>query len=158
VLWIEVRKGARRLEAHCTGGAVVAMTVALGREPGPKRRAGDHRTPEGAYRVAGPARPSRFHRFVPIDYPGPADAELALRERRLSRADHARILAAHARGALPPQDTPLGGQLGFHGEGERWRGDSADLDWTYGCLALRDDDLDFLAARARRGTPVRILP
>jgi hypothetical protein len=114
--------------------------------------------PEGVYHVAGPARPSRFHRFVPIDYPSPADADLALREGRLSRADHARVLAAHARGALPPQDTPLGGLLGFHGEGERWRGDSADLDWTYGCLALRDADLDFLAARVRRGTPVRILP
>jgi murein L,D-transpeptidase YafK len=155
---MEVRKASRRLEAHCEGGGVVAMTVALGREPGPKRRAGDHRTPEGAYRVAGPARRSRFHRFLPIDYPAPADADLALREGRLSRADHARILAAHARGGLPPQDTPLGGQLGLHGEGERWRGDSAHLDWTYGCLGLRDGDLDFLAARAPRGTPLRILP
>jgi murein L,D-transpeptidase YafK len=158
VLWIEVRKSERRLEAHCEGGAVVVSTVALGREPGPKRRAGDHRTPEGSYRVAGPARSGRYHRFVPIDYPSPADADLALREGRLSRADYARILAAHARDALPPQDTPLGGQLGLHGEGERWRGDSAHLDWTYGCIALGDDELDFLAARAPRGTPVRILP
>jgi L,D-transpeptidase catalytic domain len=158
ILWMEVHKSARQLEAHCEGGGRLLLTVALGREPGAKRSRGDQRTPEGLYHVAGPAKPSRFHRFLPIDYPSAEDADRARREGRLSERDHARILSAHARDAPPPVDTPLGGGLGFHGEGERWRGDSAHLDWTYGCLAVRDAEIDFLAAHAPPGTPVRILP
>jgi murein L,D-transpeptidase YafK len=153
-----VHKADRKLEIQCEGGFVFSVPAAFGRDPiGTKRTAGDYRTPEGDYHVAGPARPSRFHRFLPIDYPSAADAETALAEGRLSAADHRRILEAHRNGALPPQDTPLGGQLGLHGEGPRWRGESKQLDWTYGCIALADGDLDFVIARVRIGTPVSIL-
>ena len=58
---------------------------------------------------------------------------------------------------MPPPDTPLGGLLGLHGEGARWRGDSKQLDWTYGCIALPDAELDFVIARVRKGTPLTIL-
>jgi murein L,D-transpeptidase YafK len=156
---IEVRKRERRLRAHCEGGGVVELQIALGRETdGPKRAAGDSRTPEGHYRISGPPRPSRFHRFVPIDYPSVADAELARAEGRLSGAEFHRIVDAHARGRQPPTDTALGGHLGFHGEGRRWRGDSRFFDWTYGCIALADADIDFVAARSAVGTPVLIEP
>lgn len=138
---------------------MVELPVALGREAkGPKRSAGDARTPEGRYRISGPPRASRFHRFIPIDYPSLADADAARADARLSEAAYRRIAAAHARGEAPPSDTLLGGDLGFHGEGERWRGDSLHLDWTYGCIALSDSDIDFLAERSAVGTPVVILP
>jgi len=152
-------KSERSLRVHCEGGAVFTFPAAFGREPaGAKRAAGDERTPEGDYRVAGPARPSRFHRFLPIDYPSVADADVALAERRISRAEHARIVEAHRRGAMPPQDTALGGLLGLHGEGARWRGESKGLDWTHGCIALADAELDFVVARVKKGTPLTILP
>ena len=152
-------KQERLLEIQCEGGFVFSVPAAFGRgERARKRAASDQRTPEGEYRVSGPARTSRFYRFVPIDYPSVADADDALAERRISAADHARIVAAHRRGALPPQDTPLGGALGLHGEGARWRGESKALDWTEGCIALSDRDVEFVAARVRRGTPVEIRP
>jgi hypothetical protein len=154
---VEVRKSERRLLAHCLGGAELAFPIALSREPGPKRARGDQRTPEGAYRIAAPARPSRFHRFVPIDYPSLADAEAGLAEGRITASERDAIARAHREGRLPPQDTALGGNLGFHGEGSRWRGD-LDLDWTEGCFALSDDAIEALAARAPPGTPVLILP
>jgi hypothetical protein len=155
---IVVHKGERKLWASCTGGAVVTLPVALGRaSEGAKLTAGDQRTPEGEYRVAGPARASRFHRFLPIDYPSVADADRALADGRLARGDHARVVAAHRQRLLPPPDTPLGGALGFHGEGARWRGESAALDWTDGCIALSDPDLDFLIGRVVVGTPVLLL-
>ena len=150
-------KAERTLRVHCEGGATFTFAAAFGRDPGTKRAAGDERTPEGDYRVAGPARPSRFHRFLPIDYPSAADADAALAAGRLSPADHRRIVEAHRRGELPPADTPLGGLLGLHGEGARWRGDSKQLDWTYGCIALPDTELDFVIARVRQGTPITIL-
>ena len=143
--------------AECVGGARESFPVALSREKGAKRTAGDQRVPEGDYRIAGSARESRFHRFVPIDYPSQADAARALAEGRIGRAEHDSIVAAHRRHRLPPQDTALGGLVGFHGEGPRWKGD-LKLDWTYGCVAVTDEVIDWLGARAPRGTPVSILP
>jgi hypothetical protein len=154
---IVVRKSERVLIAACAGGGELRLPVALARAPGPKRASGDQRMPEGDYRIAGPPRPSRFHRFVPIDYPSPADAARALAEGRLGRAEHDAIVRAHAAGRLPPQDTVLGGSLGIHGEGRRWRGEGA-LDWTEGCVALGDHDVEELGRLAPPGTPVRIEP
>jgi hypothetical protein len=154
---VEVRKSERRLVAECAGGARLAFQIGLSREPGAKRQRGDHRTPEGEYRIAAPARKSRFHRFLPIDYPSLADAERALAEGRISAAERDAIARAHGEGRLPPQDTALGGHLGFHGEGPRWRG-QLDLDWTEGCFALADAEIELLARLAPPGTAVRILP
>jgi len=154
---LEVRKSLRTLIARCRGGGELAFPIALSREPGAKRARGDQRTPEGAYRIAAPGRPSRFHRFVPIDYPSLADAEAALAEGRITAGERDAIALAHREGRLPPQDTALGGHLGFHGEGTRWRGD-LDLDWTEGCFALADEAIETLSAGAPPGTPVQILP
>jgi murein L,D-transpeptidase YafK len=159
IVAIQVSKRDRRLRAHCEGGAVVELPVALGRETdGPKTGSGDSRTPEGRYQISGTPQASRFHLFVPIDYPSIADAEIARNEGRLSEDEYHRIVDAHAQGRQPPADTALGGHLGFHGEGRRWRGDSRYLDWTYGCIALSDADVDFVAARSAIGTPVWIEP
>jgi murein L,D-transpeptidase YafK len=156
---IEIDKGDRRLRALCEGGAVVEMIAAVSRRDlAPKRLGGDRRTPEGLYRVVAPARDSRFHRFVPIDYPSAADAERALATGEISRGDRDRILDAHRRGDPPPVDTPLGGEIGLHGEGEDWRGWTEDTDWTLGCVAVRDEQIDFIAARVVPGTPVEIRP
>jgi murein L,D-transpeptidase YafK len=156
---IAVIKRERRLLAYCDGGGLVEMVAALGRgAAGPKRGLGDARTPEGEYRVAGSPRLSRFHQFIPIDYPSLADAEAAHSEGRLSDGDYRRIAAAHADGQEPPPDTSLGGSLGIHGEGMKWRGKSRQLDWTLGCIGVTDADVDFLAERIAIGTPVSILP
>jgi hypothetical protein len=154
---IALRKSERTLVATCIGGESLVLPVALAREAGPKRASGDQRVPEGDYHVAGPARPSRFLRFVPIDYPSPADAERALGERRITRAQYEAVVAAHAARRLPPQDTPLGGHLGLHGEGRRWQGELA-LDWTEGCIALSDEGIELLERLAPPGTPVHIEP
>ena len=154
---LEVRKSEHTLVAECVGGAHQSFPVALSREKGAKHAAGDQRVPEGSYRIAGPARASRFHRFVPIDYPSAADAARGLAEGRIGRAEHDAIVAAHHRHRVPPQYTALGGHVGFHGEGARWRGD-LKLDWTYGCVAVTDEVIDWLSERAPRGTPVSIVP
>ncbi len=159
IIRVEIHKGARTLRAFCERGAIVEMTAALGREPaGPKLENGDLRTPEGSYRVVEPARNSRFHLFIPIDYPSRSDADAALAAGRISLGDYTRIRQALEAGELPPADTPLGGDIGIHGEGWRWQGDSEDLDWTLGCVAVSDEEIEFLGARLEMGTPVEILP
>lgn len=158
ILRLEVHKSSRTLAVFCDAGQTLYFPVALGRNPvGPKEQAGDLRTPEGEYRVAGPPRHSRFHLFIPIDYPSAADAERALRDGIISPDTYARIVDAEGT-EPPPQDSPLGGYLGLHGEGRRWKGESRGLDWTNGCIALADAHIEFLAQRVDVGTPVSILP
>lgn len=155
---IVVRKAERILVAACEGGGALRMPVALARVAGPKRMRGDRRMPEGEFRIAAPMRPSeRFHRFLPIDYPTPADAARGLAEGLIGQRTHDAIVRAHREGRMPPQETALGGHLGFHGEGRRWRGSGA-LDWTEGCVALSDADMERLGDLAPPGTPVRIEP
>jgi hypothetical protein len=123
---IEVRKSERRLVARCNPGPALVMKIALGRQPvGPKTRKGDQRTPEGSYVVSGPATRNRFHRFIPIDYPSRHDADVGLESGTISAAEHARIVVRRSHDRPPPQDTALGGELGLHGEGPRWQGESA---------------------------------
>jgi hypothetical protein len=158
VVALAVRKRERTLTARCAEGGVRELPIALSREPyGAKRARGDRRSPEGDYHIAGKPRPSRFHLFIPIDYPSRDDADAGLAEGRISPQEHGAILRAHAAGRLPPQDTALGGWVGLHGEGPRWRGD-AHLDWTDGCFAIEDDAIDWIAAHASIGTPIRIDP
>ena len=159
VVRIEVWKQERTLKAYCKRGAVLEIDVAIGRnEVGHKLRSGDHKTPEGRYRIAAPARSGRYHLFIPIDYPSLEDAARALEAGRISSVDFDRIADAHRAGEPPPIDTGLGGDVGFHGEGERWRGDSRYHDWTYGCIALTDDDIERLSDRVTVGVPVLIHP
>jgi hypothetical protein len=159
VLEIRIQKRARRLLASCASGNQLEFRAALGRLPlGEKSESGDLRTPEGRYRVAEPPRASPYHIFILLDYPGPADADRALDEGRISPLTHAEIRAAHLRGELPPQQTELGGRIGIHGEGPEHQGDSVRRDWTLGCIALSDTDIEFLAFRTAVGTPVSIEP
>ncbi len=154
---IEVSKSQRSLTVRCVGGGTLTFPIALARDRGPKRLAGDDRMPEGDYRIAGPPRKSRVYLFIPIDYPSRGDADSALKEGLITKDVHAAIARAHREGRLPPQDTPLGGLLGIHGEGTRWRGDLA-LNWTAGCIALTDPAISHLSRLVRPGTPVQISP
>jgi murein L,D-transpeptidase YafK len=133
--------------------------VALGREPvGAKRQAGDSRTPEGVYHLRSSGWDSRFHLFLIIDYPSREDAAAGLRAGLISPNTFGEILDAHDREVLPPQNTALGGIVGLHGEGARWSGDSEHLNWTNGCIAMSDAQIEFLAARSPSGTLVTIFP
>ena len=154
---IDVSKSRRALTVHCVEGGMLTFPIALSRERGPKRLVGDNRMPEGAYRIAGPPRKSRFFVFIPIDYPSRADADRGLEEGLITKDEHAAIAHALRDGRLPPQDTRLGGLVGIHGEGPRWRGD-LDLNWTEGCIAVTDLAIAQISRLTRPGTPVQITP
>ena len=103
-----------------------------------KVRAGDDATPEGSYRITevrGPNR-TRYYRALMLDYP---NAEDVARFRRMKRAGHV------ARG------DDIGSLIEIHGHGGR------SQDWTKGCVALDNDDMDDLVPRVRVGTRVTIV-
>jgi L,D-transpeptidase catalytic domain len=103
-----------------------------------KMRAGDDATPEGLYRIQeirGPGQ-TRYHRAFLLDYP--------------NKQDRQRFEEARRNGRLPQGADP-GGLIEIHGEGGR------EQDWTRGCVALTNAEMDELSRWVKVGTPVAIV-
>ena len=124
---------------------------------GVKQRRGDNKTPLGVFRVGWINERSRFRIFFGLDYPNLDHAEQALRDNRIDWLTYQRIRAALLDGRTPPQDTPLGGQIGIHGVGN---GDpavhAAGINWTAGCVALDNRQIDALRPWVQMGMRVEI--
>jgi murein L,D-transpeptidase YafK len=149
---LKVFKGDRRLELWAAGKRVKAYQVGLGLNPGgDKVEEGDFRTPEGRFYVCTRNAQSKFHRFLGLSYPNGEAAARGLRDGLITKAQHKAILDALRQGVRPPWDTKLGGQVGVHGHG-------ASSDWTWGCVALEDADIEELWEACPKGTPVDIAP
>ncbi|NOR26789.1 MAG: L,D-transpeptidase family protein [Desulforhopalus sp.] len=120
------------------------------------RRRGDSKTPLGLFSIAWITDNSSFHRFFGFNFPTKEYAERAFREGQMDQKTLDKIRQAFAAGRLPPQDTVLGGNLGIHGIG---RGDikiHQQYNWTNGCVALTNDQIDRLTAWVKVGTSVEI--
>lgn len=147
-----VCKKARRLCYYEYGKQLRACRVALGQAPvGGKEREGDGKTPEGEFYICMKNSASKFHLSLGLSYPSPVDAERGLREGLITREQHDAILAAAREKLRPPWDTPLGGEVCLHGMG-------ATRDWTQGCVALDNGEIEFLFARVALGDPVFVQP
>ena len=121
------------------GQPIKQYRVALGRGGlGPKNRAGDNRVPEGIYRIVSRNPRSAFYRALRVGYPTPQQTA-----------------AAHARGVDP------GGDIMIHGirNGLGWLGPAHRvLDWTKGCIAVTDPEMDEIWNAVPDGTPIEIRP
>lgn len=149
---LRIFKAAHRLELWASGKQIRTYKVGLGhRGLADKRVSGDHLTPEGRYYVCTRNAQSAFHLFLGISYPGGKDAERGVRAGLISRAERDAILAAQQRKACPPWQTGLGGTMGIHGHG-------SSADWSWGCVALEDAEVDELWVSCPLGTPVFIAP
>ncbi|MFV8818601.1 L,D-transpeptidase family protein [Haliea sp. E17] len=131
------------------------MAIGSGGTSWDKRR-GDGKTPLGEFRILEIRPSARFDLFMAIDYPTIHHALQARSQGDLSDAEFARIESAwHAR-RWPPQDTVLGGHLGIHGTGAGSLEIHRDINWTDGCIALTNEQVEDLATRIGPGTFVRI--
>ena len=129
--------------------------IAVGRSGiGDKTRRGDDVTPVGRYRIGYLKPDSRFRRFYGFDYPGRHDARRALDDGRIDQSTFDLIIAAHDRGEMPPQHTPLGGYLGIHGLGSGSLEIHKRFNWTRGCVAVTNEQIDDLAGWVGEGTVV----
>lgn len=116
----------------------------------------DRRTPLGSYRVRRINRDSRFHLYFGFDYPNLKQAQSAFRSGRISYDQLKAIRRAHYQEQEPPADTPLGGFIGIHGLGGADPRIHEDYNWTDGCIALTNGQVDELAAWVRIGTRVEV--
>jgi murein L,D-transpeptidase YafK len=134
-----VEKAKRVLTLMKEGTILKTYNVSLGREPvGPKTEQGDGKTPEGKYVVEARNPKSQFYKSLKISYPNAADR-----------------LQAKARGVSP------GGLIMIHGlpNGFGGLGESQRLvDWTDGCIAVTNEEMDEIWERAPIGTEVEIRP
>ncbi|MDH4155826.1 MAG: L,D-transpeptidase [candidate division Zixibacteria bacterium] len=132
-----VDKSSRYLYILSAGRVADSMACDLGYNSGcQKKLKGDGATPEGAYHVTRVNRGSKYYLALVLDYPN-AD-------------DRRRFQANLASGAVP-RDAQIGGLIEIHGHGGTGR------DWTDGCVAVTDKDMDKLARLATVGTPVTIV-
>ncbi len=106
---------------------------------------GDNKTPLGDFRLVRIEPSSTFHRFLGIDYPTVADAERGLRAATISHEQYTAILQAIKARTIPPQETPLGGYIGIHGVGAGDPSVHQNFNWTQGCIALTNQQIDDLS-------------
>jgi murein L,D-transpeptidase YafK len=136
---VVVQKAARSLELYDGGVLLKTYPISLGGNPsGQKMREGDRRTPEGRYRLDYRKLNSSFHRALHISYPSPEEST-----------------AAASRGESP------GGAVMIHGikNGLGWLGRAhLFLDWTDGCVAVTNTQIEEILRAVPDGTEIVLSP
>jgi tetratricopeptide (TPR) repeat protein len=134
-----IEKKNRRLTLISKGEAIKSYKISLGGNPvGPKERQGDNKTPEGIYTIASRNRHSAYHLALRISYPNEKDKK-----------------RAKDLGVSP------GGNIMIHGikNGLSWVGGfHTAIDWTKGCIAVTDKEMEEIARLVPNGTLVEIRP
>ena len=129
---IVVYKQMRRMYLMSGNHVLKSYRIGLGFAPaGDKKTSGDGRTPEGDYVIDRRNPDSRYHLSLGIDYPNEADIE-----------------EASALGKDP------GGDIFIHGQGRNFT--FLIPDWTWGCIAVTNDEIEEIYAMVRDGTPISI--
>jgi murein L,D-transpeptidase YafK len=136
---VVVAKSERTLTLMAHGKAIRTYKVALGGVPvGPKQQQGDHKTPEGNYVLDRRNPKSKFYKSIHISYP--------------NEKDHRN---AEKMGVSPGGDIMIHGlQNGFGYVGAAHRA----VDWTDGCIAVTDSEMDEIWKMVPDGTPIEIRP
>jgi murein L,D-transpeptidase YafK len=136
---IVVEKSARRLSIFREGNQIKTYRIALGRTPvGAKREEGDMKTPEGIYKIDDRNPQSSFHLALHVSYPSEEDDKRAA-----------------ARGVSAGFDIMIHGiqnGRGWIGGFHRWK------DWTAGCIAVTDEEIEELWRVTPDGTTIEIRP
>lgn len=139
---IRIDKSDHTLKLVAGTDVVKTYKVAIGSGGmGPKRFEGDMTTPVGTYKVAGRWK-GLFHQFLNVSYPNDEDKK--------------RYAALKAKGVVPA-GAGVGFGIGIHGTGNKaWNGVHKLSDWTAGCIALDDAEIDEVSKLVKEGTKIVI--
>ena len=116
------------------------------------QRLRDHwRTPEGQFYIVRRNPASQFYKALVLNYPTASDARRGYKNGLISRSERDAIIRAEASMRMPPMNTELGGWVEIHGDGT-----GAATNWTQGCVAVTNSDMNTLWWWAKVGTPVLV--
>jgi murein L,D-transpeptidase YafK len=136
---VVVRRSCRTVSVYQYGQWLrTYQHASFGRVPGVKLYEGDRRTPNGLYRIVGKREHPRWSRFLLIDYPNLSDID-----------EHRRALDEGLALGGP------GGEIGIHGT-DKPDFNKLGIDWTFGCIALMNEDVEELYELVPDGTLVLI--
>jgi hypothetical protein len=136
---IIIDKFSRKCFIYLGGSVKYEFEAELGKNwVGDKRTRGDLATPEGMYKITKKfdAGKSKYYKALLLDYPNDEDKE--------------KFRAEIAHGSLPAS-AKIGGLIEIHGNGGK------GIDWTEGCIALTDKEMDVVFKIVKVGTPVTII-
>jgi murein L,D-transpeptidase YafK len=127
------------------GMLVESFPIDLGLNPfDDKLREGDRATPEGIYKISSkfPENVSTYYKALKINFPNKEDSIEFARNKSLG---------------IIPQDASIGGSIEIHGEGSGKATSKFRYNWTFGCVALKNTDMDKIYERIELGTPIAIV-
>ena len=137
--FVVVKKEDRKMFLFNEGILVKTYSISMGDNPiGHKTKKGDEKTPEGRYNLTNKNPGSRFYKSIHIDYPNKKDR------------DKAKAMGVHP-----------GGQIKIHGlpNDQIYSSDVySGIDWTNGCIAINNSDMDELWASVKFNTSIEIIP
>ncbi|MBZ4020898.1 hypothetical protein CKO11_00295 [Rhodobacter sp. TJ_12] len=134
VTQIQVFKAKRRMMLFSGDKVLKTYRIGLGGNPvGKKQFEGDSKTPEGLYYISRQNPNSAYHLSLEVSYPNAQDRAFA-----------------EAQGRKP------GGDIMIHGRAGKNKGRGRD--WTAGCIAVKDDEIEEIYSMVRLGTPIFIFP
>jgi murein L,D-transpeptidase YafK len=137
-----IKKSTRMLYLSSAGNIYKRYHISLGIIPkGAKEIEGDMKTPEGQYTLDYRQRSNLYNKSIHISYPNPKDKA------------HAKGLKASAGGMIMIHGTPSNWSLSPLGD---WM--PLLLDWTEGCIAMSNDDMEEVWNRTTNGTVIYIIP
>lgn len=136
VTGLVVNKTDRRMFLLHHGGVLKDYRIDLGHAPaGPKQFEGDGRTPEGVYLIDRRNPNSSYHLSIGISYPNADD-----------------VAYARSMGRRP------GGDIFIHGQPNTLKRGNRKGDWTAGCIAVKNREMEEIYAMVRNGTPIALNP
>jgi hypothetical protein len=160
--YVVVHKSKRNV-ALCKNGALVKnLRGSLGFAPdGDKEQEGDGKTPEGVFYIPRLLPESSYYKAFLLSYPLPEDAKRGVESDLITSNQRKQIESAHSACVEPPQTTKLGGELELHGQNPKTKSLSKEpnkSDWTAGCVALANDDVDLLWSTLNVHDTIVVLP
>ena len=157
-IWVLIDTQKQTLEIKVGEETIdVLKNIAIGRNgAGFKQRLGDEVTPKGRYTINWINNKSQFYRFYGFDYPSVENTKKAFANNLVTKKSYSAIIDAHKKNLLPPQNTKIGGKIGIHGLGDGNKRVHKTMNWTRGCIALTNEQIDILDLWISKGTRVII--
>ncbi|MCW8932018.1 MAG: L,D-transpeptidase [Gammaproteobacteria bacterium] len=155
-IWLLIDTQKQELEVKLSDVTLVKYpNISIGRNgSGFKHKRGDDITPLGKYKIAWINRKSKYHLFFGFNYPSVENAREALRKGLVTPKVFTKILIAHKNNQVPPQNTPMGGLIGIHGLGRGDKQIHETMNWTHGCIALTNEQINNLDKLIKKDTIV----